>query len=198
MGAWRGGAPKGGAGALKCARLGSLSCETPAAPPDRATGARTRQPENSKRAHFRAPALQNTTKIPREDPQRDRNSETVAGKGRKSAKFWAPHPSGAPPFRGPTLSGPTLRGSTFLGLGPHPSGTPPFWAPTLRGSTLRGSTLRGSTLRGSTLRGSTLRGSTLRGSTLRGSTLRSSTLRGSTFLGGAPMGGAPMGKTLKH
>ena len=32
---------------------------------DRAAGARTRQPENSKRAHFRAPALQNTTKIPR-------------------------------------------------------------------------------------------------------------------------------------
>ena len=54
------------------------------------------------RAHFRAPALQNTTKIPREDPpERHRNSETVAGKGRKSAKFWA-HPFGAPPFRGPT------------------------------------------------------------------------------------------------
>ena len=48
-----------------------LSCETLAAPPDRGAGARTRQPENSKRAHFRAPALQNTTKIPREDPQRD-------------------------------------------------------------------------------------------------------------------------------
>ena len=37
----------------------------------------TRQPENSKREHFTALALQNTTKIPREDPQ-----ETE-----KSAKF---------------------------------------------------------------------------------------------------------------
>ena len=39
--------------------------------PHRAARARTRQPENSKRARFRAPALQNTTKIPREDTQRD-------------------------------------------------------------------------------------------------------------------------------
>ena len=45
-------------------------------------------------------------------PKRHRKSETVAGKGRKSAKFWAPHhlrsgphPFGAPPFRGPTLRG---------------------------------------------------------------------------------------------
>ena len=55
--------------------------------------------------------LQNTTKIPREDtPQRDNESETVAGKGRKSAKFWASHP-GAPPF-----------GATPFG--PHPSALP--------------------------------------------------------------------------
>ena len=107
-----------------------LSCETPAAPPDRAAGARTRQPENSKRAHFRAPALQNTTKnSTRRPPERHRNSETVAGKGRKSAKFWAPPPFGAPPFRGPTLRGPTLQGPTlrgpiFPGLGSHLSGPP--------------------------------------------------------------------------
>ena len=95
---------------------------------------------------------QNSTRRP---PERHRNSETVAGKGRKSAKFWAPHPSGphlpfaAPPFRGPTLRGPTLRDPTllgptlrgptlrappfgaplFLGLGPPPIGAPPVGAP---------------------------------------------------------------------
>ena len=31
-------------------------------------------------------------------PEKDKKSETVAGKGRKSAKFWASHPSGPPPF----------------------------------------------------------------------------------------------------
>ncbi len=75
-----------------------LSCETPAATPDRAAGARTRQPENSKRAHFRAPALQkshqNSTKGP--PRERDRNSETVAGEGKKNAKFWAVQRRGGP------------------------------------------------------------------------------------------------------
>ena len=99
---------------------------------------------------------QNSTRRP---PERHRNSETVAGKGRKSAKFWAPNPSGphpsgphpfgappfwAPPFGAPlflglgppTHRGPTLRGPTLSG--PHPFGAPPF-----RGSTLRGPTLSG-------------------------------------------------------
>ena len=35
----------------------------------------TRQPENSKRAHLRGPGLQNTTQIPREDPQRREKKE---------------------------------------------------------------------------------------------------------------------------
>ena len=60
----------------------------------------------------------NTTKIPREDTQRDKKSENGAGEGKNSAKFWAPHPSGRhPSLLGPTFSGfgpPTLRG-------PHPS-----------------------------------------------------------------------------
>ena len=130
-----------------------LSCETPAAPPDRAAGARTRQPENSTRAHFRAPALQTPPKFHEKTPERHKKNETVVGKGRKSAKFWAPT------LRGPTLRGPTLRGPTLRG-------------PTLRGPTLRGPTLRGPTLRGPTLRGPTLRGHTLGGHTLGGSSLR--------------------------
>ena len=58
----------------------------------------TWQPENSKRAHFRAPALQNTIKIPRDNPQREKKRMNfAAGMGRKRAKFWAPHPSGPHP-----------------------------------------------------------------------------------------------------
>ena len=44
----------------------------------------TRQPENSKRAHLRVPAFQNTTKIPREDPQRE--SVIGGGKGKKKER----------------------------------------------------------------------------------------------------------------
>ena len=74
--------------------------------PRRLRGCRgfTQPPENSKRAHLTSPALPNTTKI----PERHQKSETVAGKGRKSAKFWAP-PFGAPQFGAPPF-------------GLHPSG----------------------------------------------------------------------------
>ena len=64
----------------------------------------------------------NTTKIPREDTQRDtKRAKKVAG-GKKSAKFWALptlrlHPS-APPF-GAHPSGPTLLGPIFSGFGPN-------------------------------------------------------------------------------
>ena len=62
-----------------------LSCETPAAPPDRAAGARTRQPENSKRAHFRAPALQTPPKF-HERPKREKEERKLwRGGGKKSA-----------------------------------------------------------------------------------------------------------------
>ena len=82
----------------------------------------TRQPENSKSAHLRAPAFKNTTKIPREDPQRERQKERKWERERwkKKREIWPPHPSGLP----------TLRAPTFSGLGPHPSnwvhGAPPF------------------------------------------------------------------------
>ena len=136
----------------------------------RATELEKAAPENSKRAHCRAPTLQtppNSTKGPQE---RERRMKIVAGGGEKKERNFGPHPSGLHPS------------------GLHPSGS------TLRGSTLRGSTLRGSTLRGSTLRGSTLRGSTFLGSTLLGSTLLGSTLLGSTLLGslGSPPFGAPL------
>ena len=109
-----------------------LSCGTPAAPPDRAAGARTRQPENSKRARFKAPALQTPPKFHEKTPRERKKKENCGGRREKKARNFGP---------------PTLLGSTLLG-------------PTLRGPTLLGSTLLGSTLLGSTLLGSTLLGST--------------------------------------
>ena len=47
----------------------------------------TRQPENSKRAHLRVPAFKNTTKIPREDPQREKKSENGSGRRKKGRNF---------------------------------------------------------------------------------------------------------------
>ena len=60
----------------------------------------------SKREHLRAPALQNTTKIPREDPQEtERQKEQKwSGRGKKKTQNWPP--PGPPPFGLPTVLGP--------------------------------------------------------------------------------------------
>ena len=116
-----------------------LSCETPAAPPDRAAGARTRQPENSKRAHLSAPALQTPPKFHEKDQKRGKNNKNCGGRGKKARNFgpppFGPHPLGLHP------SGPSL----FLGLAPHPWGAPPFGTPPFGalGAPPRGPTLRG-------------------------------------------------------
>ena len=99
-----------------------------------AAGARTRQPDNSKRAHFSAPALQkphqNSTKRP---PKREKKERKLWREREKSAKFWAPHPSdphpSGPPFGAPTLRGPTPKQAPTL------RGPTPKQAPTLRGPT---------------------------------------------------------------
>ncbi len=57
----------------------------------------TQQPENSKRAHLSAPALQTPPKFHEKTPREG-----------KSAKFWASHPSGPHPSGPPTLH-PTFR-----------------------------------------------------------------------------------------
>ena len=110
-----------------------LSCETPAAPADQGAGARTRQPENSKRAHFMAPALQK--------PHQKGRGEILGPPPFGAPPFGAPpfgvpHPSGcptlwgAPPFGVPHPSGPHLSGPHLSGFGPptlrgpHPSGAP--------------------------------------------------------------------------
>ena len=81
---------------------------------------------------FERPGASNTTKIPREDPQRGKKrTNFVAGEGKKKREILGPHRSGPHPS-GPHPSG------------PHPSGPHFFWvwAPTLRAPTLRGPTLR--------------------------------------------------------
>ena len=90
-----------------------MSCETPAA---RSRRGFTRQPENSKRAHLTAPALQTPPKFHERTPKRGRKKDNCGGRGGKSAKCWAP-PLGAPPFVSPPSGvplfpglGPTLRG----------------------------------------------------------------------------------------
>ena len=104
--------------------LSGCRVKPPAAPPDQAAGARTRQPENSKRAHFRAPALQTPPKFHEKTPRETQKERNGGGKGKKKREILGT-------LRGPTLRGPTLRGPPFgaplfLGLGP----------PTLRGPTL--------------------------------------------------------------
>ena len=60
-------------------------------------------PENSKRAHLSPPAFKTTTKIQREDSQRERQKERKwSGRGKKRAKFWEEGGSaeGGPPEGG--------------------------------------------------------------------------------------------------
>ena len=67
-----------------------LLCEAPAARSGGAAGARTRQPENSKRAHLSVPALQTPPKFHEKTPQRDtERTNFPAGERKKRAKFWA-------------------------------------------------------------------------------------------------------------
>ena len=99
-----------------------LSCETPAAvgPPVFHTTARELQT-----CTLKGPGASSTTKIPREDPQRERERKRTkmrSREGKNSAKFWASHPSGAPPFGAPPFGAPPF------GLPPsgsRPSGPPP-------------------------------------------------------------------------
>ena len=111
-----------------------LSCETPAAPPDRAAGARTRQPENSKRAHLRVPALQTPPKFHEKDKREGKKNKNCGRRGKKKREILGPHPSGLHPSGlhpsglHPSglhpLGAPTLRAPPF---GAPPFGVPPFW-----------------------------------------------------------------------
>ena len=57
----------------------------------------TRQPENSKRAHFRASALQTPPKFDERTPKSEKKGKKiVAERGKKSANFWASTLRGPP------------------------------------------------------------------------------------------------------
>ena len=91
---------------------------------------------------FERPGASNTTKIPREDPQREEENEFSGGRGKKKARNFGPHPSGPHPS-GPHPSGPHPSGPHPSG--PHPSGPHPFRPPLFLGL---GPTLLGSNMAG--------------------------------------------------
>ena len=105
--------------ALKCARLGSLVVVwNPGG-----FGGFTRQPENSKRAHLSAPALQTPPKFNEKTPREGRKERILGREKEKKARNFGP----------PTLRAPTLRDPTFSGFGPPPFGPPTLLAPAFSG-----------------------------------------------------------------
>ena len=78
----------------------------------------TRQPENSKRAHFRTPALQTPPKFHEKTPRERRKNEIFQREREKKARNFRP---------------PTLWALPFLSSGPLPFGPPPLRAPTPSG-----------------------------------------------------------------
>ena len=90
-----------------------------------------RQPQCSGASHdsprtpnvhiFRTPAFENTTKIPRKDPQEKKKERKLWRKREKREILGLPTLRG-PTLRGPSLLGPTLRAPHFFQV----------WAPTLR------------------------------------------------------------------
>ena len=77
-------------------------------------------PENSKRAHLSAPALQTPPKFHEKTSREGRKERIMWREREKKARNFGPPPFGAPPF-GATLLGSTLLGSTLrapTGFGP--------------------------------------------------------------------------------
>ena len=99
----------------------ALSYPSPASEPRRPVwwGRRglTRQPENSKRAHLSAPALQTPPKFHEKDQKRGKNNEKTGARGKKARNFW-------PPPWGATLRAPPFGAPTFSGFGPPPLAAP--------------------------------------------------------------------------
>ena len=94
---------------IRCSLL--YSEHSPSAPPlmDRAAGARTRLPENSKRAYFRAPVLPTPPKFHESTPREKKKKENCGNFGPPfgAPPFWAP-PFWAPPFVAPPCERTTL------------------------------------------------------------------------------------------
>ena len=72
-----------------------LSCETPAAPPDGPQGL-AHDNQRTPNVHIERPSPSNTTKIPREDPEREERMKFLVGESIKARNF-GPPPFGPPP-----------------------------------------------------------------------------------------------------
>ena len=78
----------------------------------------TRQPECSKRAHFRGPGASNKPKIQQERPTREgKKNRSCGGKREKKRDILGPSPFGPPPFGTSTLRGTHPSGPLVLGWG---------------------------------------------------------------------------------
>ena len=112
-----------------------LSCETPAAPPERAAGACTRTTRELQTCTFQGPGASNTTKIPRKDPKRGKEVRKLWRRREKKREILGPPPFGAPPFGAPPFWAPHFWAPPFgapLFLGWAST----FWAPPFEGPTL--------------------------------------------------------------
>ena len=105
-----------------------LSCENPAASGPPGLHMTTRELQT---CTFERTGASNTTKIPRKRPTKEGGkNKNCGGRGKKSAKFWAP-PFGSPQLRRHTTSGPAFSGFGPPFGPPTPSGppTPPNFGP---------------------------------------------------------------------
>ena len=123
-----------------------LSCEAPAAVARQGRRGSHTTARELQTCTFQGTGDSNTTKIPRKDPQREKEERKLGREEeKKSAKFSAPHPSGLhpsgpPPFGAFTLRGlhpsrPPPSGLHTSGLhpsGPHPSKAPHFVRPKIQ------------------------------------------------------------------
>ena len=89
----------------------------------------TRQPQSEKRAHLRVQADQNTTKIPREDPQREREKKTREDPPEREKKTRED-----PPEREKKTREDPQRGKTKRKCGRKRKQCAKFWAPHPSGS----------------------------------------------------------------
>ena len=87
------------------------------------------QPENSKRAHFRAPALQTPPKFHARTPRERKKKENCGGRREKKERNFGPPTLLGSTLLGSTPLGSTLRGPTFSRFGASTFWAPPFWAP---------------------------------------------------------------------
>ena len=110
-------------GTLKCARLGSrIVVWNPGGPTRPGRRGFTRQPENSKRAHLSAPALQTPPKFHEKTPRERTTNEISGGREQKKREILGSPPFVPPTLRALPLRAPPLRAPTKNKIGQMRSG----------------------------------------------------------------------------